>query len=248
MLAYPRLDASTAVQLLAELSGLKPTELRNRSATEHSRVDWYPTALDRVDKSQLEKLQSNIRATAERFGHPEVRRRSPLLTKFDQAISVGLLHSVDIVPADAAHEGVWSFLSLVLVPDVAFWRFPNRDRRDDYERLLGRPRNVFRRLWWRAYALGEEASGQLHEDEAVAIMERPTLGGDIRLARMIATAHLQVIGTAAVSRTELLRQVTKRLRRLSAVITLTALDNADLSALIDEVFDMALQSMTTLPR
>jgi hypothetical protein len=248
MLAYPRLDASTAVELLAELSGLKPTELRNRSATEHSRVDWYPTALDRVDRAQLEKLQSNIRATAERFGHPTVRRRSPLLTKFDQAISVELLHSMDIVPADAAHEGVWSFLSLVLVPDVAFWRFPNRDRRDDYERLLGRPRNVFRRLWWRAYALGE-VSAQIHEDEAVAIMERPTLGGDPRLARLIATTHLHTVSTAtSISRTELLRQVTKRLRRLSAVISLTALDDADLSALIDEVFDGALQSMTTLPR
>jgi hypothetical protein len=153
---------------------------------------------------------------------------------------------MDILPADAAHEGVWSFLSLVLVPDVALWRFPNRGLREDYERLLGRPRNVFRRLWWRAYAMGEEASQRLLEDEAVAIMERPTIGGNTRIASAVAATHLQVIAeTPEVSRTELLREVGKRLRRLSAVITLGALEDRDLRTTVRDVFDQALVALST---
>jgi hypothetical protein len=245
MLVYPRLEMSAAVDLLVELSSLGSEELKDRSAIEHFRASWYPTALDRVQVPQLEKLQSDIRAIAERFGYPATqRRRSPSFTQFDQAVSVELLRSMDIVPADAAHEGVWSFLSLVLLPDVAFWRFPNSEGREDYERLLGRPRNVFRRLWWRAYATGEAATQHLLEDEAVAIMERPTIGGHPRLARAIASTHLKMIGNdSSTARTELLRQVSKRLRRLAAVVTLSALGDEDLQALIDDVFSKAVESL-----
>jgi hypothetical protein len=154
---------------------------------------------------------------------------------------------MDIIPADAAHEGVWSFLSLVVLPDVAFWRFPNRKLRDEYDRILGRPRNVFRRLWWRCYAFGAELGGlssSLLEDEAVGIMERPTLGGDPRVASAVAQAHLtRVRRNPGLSRTEVMRDANKRIRRLASVITLSALDDVELGAAVGDAFDAAVAAL-----
>ena len=152
---------------------------------------------------------------------------------------------MQIVPADAADEGVWSFLSLVLLPDIALWRYPNPGGKGDYERIIGRPRNVFRRLWWRAFALGPAISAKLLEDEAVAIMERPTLGGNPRIAAALAESHLRAVkANPSVSRTELMRQVTKRLRRLSVIVTLAALKDDALKAVMAEVIAESVESLS----
>src|SRR6266487_3809562 len=100
---------------------------------------------------------------------------------------------------------------------------PGLSARGQRDRLMGRPRNVFRRLWARSYALGAAAS-ELREDKTVAILERPTPGGDVRVARAIAETHLAAISRhRSVARTELMRQAAKRIRRISIVVTLAAL-------------------------
>lgn len=153
---------------------------------------------------------------------------------------------MDILPADAAQEGVWSFLALILLPDVALWRWPDHNGRADYERLIGKPRNVFRRLWWRAYCLGEANSAEVFEDEAVAIMERPTIGGDVRLARCLADNHLRMARESReLPRTELLREVAKRIRRLSVLVTFPALADDQLEALVRQTADEALSALIT---
>jgi len=244
---YPRLPADAAGTLLAELTLLAVAGsdgLRVRSGLSHPRAEWYPTAA-RQPSERLVDIATTVRAIAEQHGFPRpLVQRSDPTRRFDQAIATALLDIMHISPVDASEDGVWSFLSLVVLPDVAFWRWPNRGSRTDYERLIGRPRNVFRRLWWRAYTLGPAASGALLEDEAVAIMERPTLGGDPRLARLIAEDHLR--GVAAfpeTSRTELLRQVAKRLRRMSTVVTFAALGDTALTELIAEVSSAARRAL-----
>ncbi|MFG3423725.1 hypothetical protein [Micromonospora sp. NPDC047730] len=136
------------------------------------------------------------------------------------------------MPADAPSEEVWSFLSLVLLPDVALWRWPNPLRRPGYERIIGRPRNVFRRLWTRIHSLGEDLGAHLYEDEAVAILERPTLGAHPRVARAIAHGHLITAGGAGAARTDILRITARRLRRLAVVVSLESLDDAQLLDLV----------------
>lgn len=244
-LFYPRLPEPVAGEILRELTPLTPIEIREHSATAHGSVTWYPTSTRRADSKTLRTLQRDLRDTAAQHGYPTVaNRRSSAFRTFDQDISRVLFDQMAIVPADAASDDVWSFLSLVLAPDVAFWRFPNRDAREDYERLLGRPRNVFRRLWWRSFSLGPEVSAQLHEDEAVAIMERPTLGGDPRVARAVALSHLAHIAAEPdVGRTDLLREATKRIRRISVIIPLSALGAAELSDLTNEIFADALAAI-----
>lgn len=244
-LAYPRLSDQRAIELLVELTPLGLPVLANRAATDHPGADWYPTAVERVGPKQLAELQRVVRAVGTAHGYPkELPARNPRLIRFDQALAPALYECMDIIPAEAAHDGVWSFISLVLLPDVAFWRYPNRTGREDYERIIGRPRNVFRRLWWRAYALGPDVAGQLQEDEAVGIMERPSLAGNPRIARALATAHLETIAANPdVLRSELLRQVTKRLLRLTVVATLGPLTDEDLHLSLAGLFDECLREL-----
>jgi hypothetical protein len=237
-LTYPRLDENAARDLLREYSALDIDQLAHRSALAHPRTGWYETGPARVSEEHLNGLRNSLRDLAQQHGYPVTAARS--YARFDQQAATVLFRTMDIVPADAAHEGVWTFLSLVLLPDVAVWRFPDRHM----DRLLGRPRNTFRRLWTRVYSLGETASEALLEDEVVNIMERPSLGGDPRIARAIAGTHLAArTHDRAVPRTELLRDAMKRLRRMSVVLTLAALDNGELHELLTEVFEASSSAL-----
>ena len=245
IVTYPRLPTAAAVARLAELISLEgAAALGEAAAVDHPRADSYATGAS-VPADQLADLREAMLECAAKYGFPQrLGSRSEDATNFDRDASVLLLSQMDILAADAAQEGVWSFLTLILLPDVAMWRWPDHGGRADYERLIGKPRNVFRRLWWRAFCLGEENSALVFEDEAVAIMERPTIGGDVRLARALASNHLRMAREAPdLPRTELLRDVAKRIRRLSVLVTFAALDDADLEALVRETADEALKAL-----
>jgi hypothetical protein len=106
-------------------------------------------------------------------------------------------------------KGVWSFLRLVLLPEIGPWR--SFDRAQD--RLLGHPRNVFRPSWWRAHVLGAGLDavpeGQpLGEDELVQIMERPTLAANPAVARAVRDGVFRGAPHVAAARSELARDLT----------------------------------------
>lgn len=244
-LYYPRLPEAVAAGLMMEMTGLTHDDLIERSAVEHRASSFYPTRTAEVGPERLRDLQSSVRELASECGYPASGGKgSPALREFDQRCCKLLFEQMDIVAADAANDGVWSFISLVLLPDVAFWRFPNRREREDYERLLGRPRNVFRRLWWRAHNVGVDLGPQLLEDEAVGILERSAIGGNPTVARAIATEHIRRTShDLPVQRTELLRDAMKRVRRVAAIVSLGALEPHDLEVVIAEVFDAAAKAL-----
>jgi hypothetical protein len=193
----------------------------------------------------LTEIQQTVRKIADDHGWPEPLNRVTG-TAFDRAVSADLYRLMRIVPADAASEDVWSFLSLVVLPDVAFWRWPNPNRTVGYERLIGRPRNVFRRLWTRIHTLGEDLGTRLYEDEAVQILERPIFGADPRTAKTVASAHVAAAGDIT-ARTALLRVTALRLRRLAVVVCLESLADAELTAVVDEVIEDALATLLDRP-
>ena len=158
-----------------------------------------------------------------------------------------LLHQyMRIVPADAANGDVWSFLTLVVLPDVAFWRFPNPPD----VRLLGRPRNVFRRYWWRAHVLGAEDGGlaaRLGEDQHVQIEERrAAIGGNPPLARALARTVLAFCKeNPGVGLEPLMREAAKRLVRLTPFVCFEALPEEGLDAQIGEMVREAAAALPT---
>lgn len=240
---YPRLDDPAATQLLAGYAHLDITEIAACASTTHPMVSWYPTATARVDEHHLGDIRAAVLDIAKGEGYPEPTPRR--YATFDQKAGTELVREMHIIPADAAHHGVWAFLSLVLMPDIATWRW-SPDRHPD--RFTGRQhRDTFRRLWSRAYTTGPEASSQLLEDEFTGLMERTTIAGDPRTARAIAETHLTAIRSFTGPRTELLRDAMKRIRRLSVVVHMPALDDNQLRDLLAEAFHDAATALDRQP-
>ena len=139
---------------------------------------------------------------------------------------------MDVVPADAASSGVWAFVSLVVLPDVAAWRFDSRVE----SRLLGTYRNVFRRLWWRAETIGVDlidVPDGLGEDELVNIMERTNLAANPRNATMLARLVVERGTLLRVARSELMRDLSKRLLRQQAVVNIDVLKDQQVQDLLE---------------
>ena len=250
MYVYPRLSRGDARVRLGELGAATVERRREASALEHPSAAYYPTG-QRVAGAVLSGLRDRLRELARDAGYPfPGGKGSKGNTAFDRQATALLVAGMDIVPADAADEGVWSFLSLVLCPDVAMWRYPPTERSAD-ERMIGRDRHVFGRLWWRGHILGpgaDEPAQLLSEDQLVALMERPSIGRNPRLARGVAVRYL----TACEDRPALrgqdgMRDVAKRLRRLMAVVDLASLGDDALSDTLNGVLAASEAALSRAP-
>jgi hypothetical protein len=239
---YPRLDTKHASELLVRYTALSVDEIADQVNISFDGASWYPTAPtgSRVDVASLEAFRRSIVEIARAHGYPALPvGKSRKRVAFDRDVVDVISQLLAVQPAEAATDSVWNFLSLVVVPDVALWRWPNADADPLYERLIGRPRNVFRRLWWRSHILGPYAgsiASQLYEDEAVAILERTSIGGNAALSRVIAETHIARFGKRE-KRTEVLRDAMKRIRRLYAFMMFHALTPDELAAVVAAAFD-----------
>jgi hypothetical protein len=247
---YPRIDELHARRLIDELAGSTPADIHMRLAGQadlsHPIATYYTTGT-RVPALRLAAVRREVVAVATGAGFPQGHdNRLRPISEFDHRCAGILYRTMQILPADAAATGVWSFLSLVVLPDVVIWRYPNRAP----VRLTGHPRrNALRRLWWRAHILGDgpdDPPAVLGEDQLVAIMERPTIGGDRRIARALCCAYL-VTSTQRPSLPpmRLMREAAKRLTRLTPFLAVGALPDAALQALLAEVLDSAAAALTS---
>jgi hypothetical protein len=153
----------------------------------------------------------------------------PQAAAFDLALGHTLHEHLQIIPADAAHDEIWSFLTLVVFPDVAVLRFPDMH----VDRLIGTPRNVLRRPWFRQEVLGDllhSTDRPLGEDELVGLFERSALARNHALIRRLAVAVSEYAGPAA--RSEWARDLYKRVRFSTGPRLLDALSDAELDAII----------------
>lgn len=244
---YPRLDPNVAMSILSESSAMTLLELFRNGRIEHPMAAPSPSGGRPVNSELLRHLQDGIREIATSCGYPSDLAKSHINKQnFDNQCGDFLYNEMAIVPADAADVGVWSFLSLVVVPEIGPWRFSNRTD----VRLLGHPRNVLRRLWWRAWAFGGDLNiaptgcTPLGEDESVAIMERPSLGGNQRTARALRDSLWRAeLEGVSVARSELMRQLARRLRAERSHIALDALSDSQLVYLLDGLVSRSLDSL-----
>lgn len=234
---YPRLPSGVALQLVREHAHLSLEDLAGRSDIEHPAAVFNPVGGRKVPRDRLEVLRTGMREAALQLGFPEPLggRRGD----FDRLFMEILYRDMRIVPGDAGHEGVWSFLSLVLTPELPSWRFTSRAE----ERLRGLPRNTFRRLWWRGHILGatpESVSHRLTEDQLVQVEERPTIGGDPRVAMSLCLALERARDQyGGVPHEALMREAAKFFIRLTPSISVYSLSDDQLRDLASEVMTRA---------
>jgi hypothetical protein len=250
MRLYPILPRTPKLEALAiELAKLKVAECRMRRRLSHSDTVVSPTGGAPASERHLRALAEELTSTAEQYGYPNECKAGGAC---DLGWAVVLHEQLDVSPHEAAADGMWHFMTCVLVPDLVRWRWGGASTEAVSERWVTvrrSGRNCFGRLWWRANVLQDSDCSDayallkdLGEDEVVQIMERPNLAGNRFLARATARAVVDFSRRhPSINRGNLLREVQKRLMRYGAFIEFQALEASSLSALLSQVIDEALE-------
>ncbi|WP_090599120.1 hypothetical protein [Mycobacterium lentiflavum] len=218
--------AKAEYQGIVELS--RSPEPRNR----HPDQVYSPIGAH-VPDGTVQALINDLTLIAKEYGYPgasSARQR----VEFDRAAARRLLESMSITWADAGNPRLWSFVSLIALPHLTWWRFgPENNERWIATDLT---RHTWARLWWQAVVFrGHEGLlDQLSESDLNQLLERRVIGGDPRLARCLAQAIVSGVGEEA-KRRALIRDVTKRMRRLLAFVDALALDGEQVMVLCTEL-------------
>lgn len=217
---FPRLGPADTELRLGELQEGRELE----PSLSQPRETYAPLGGQPVGESHLAEIR---RCVLEALGLPAEGTTGSLslsASRFDALVGWALHDAARLSRTEAAHEDVWAWLTLVLLPDVALQRFPATSA----ERFRGGARNVFRRTWWRVEVLGQLAApdrpGALGEDEYVGVFERVSLGREPNLSRAI-VRHLQA-WDAGRNRSEYARGLTRAILRDMAHTTPALLDEA----------------------
>ena len=219
---FPRLSAGAAQSRLGEVLGKTPAQLSALASTGHQDATFAPTGGTRVSEHALHELRRSLVHDAHQLGFPGDVRKGTVVS-FDAKAARLLMEKLPIAPGEASRDDVWAFLTLVLLPDIATWRFPDQQS----SRFLGGVRNAFQRLWWRARVLHEPDSNEpyalleLPEDALVGLMERPAMSSNPKVALAIAKTVAKLANTLPPSRRQdAWRDLYKRVRQRLVLVNL----------------------------
>jgi hypothetical protein len=244
---FPRLLAGQAEPLHESYRHLSLEELTRRAATRHPSAVYVATGGDRVPESALKELRSLVLALAAEAGFPGESDRERRAV-FDRRLATAVHASMGLAPAEAAAGDVWAFIALVLLPDIAYWRYP----KPPVDRVLGTDltRHVVGRMWWRAqlihspdeedpYAalniLGEDAFDRIYS-------RRRALGGSPYLVKAILRVW-DGLDRQGLRYRDTLEDFLKRLLRLAPFVMFESLSEASLDA---ELRVIARETVTAL--
>lgn len=239
-LIFPRLTDTVAAELRGGLLGRSPDAAAREFALSHPAAYYAAVGGVRVTADRLADVREE---TLESLG-PLISRafagdlNKQTRSEMDLPLGRVLHRTMGIVPSDAASDGVWSFMSLVLLPEVTVARFPE----GHIDRWLGRPRNALRRAWWREHVLGEvlHATGEarpLGEDELVGLFERTSIAEEPRVARELGRRILAFDGPG---RSDYARRLSKRVLAEMAVVELAVLNDDEIVELVARVEQKAM--------
>jgi hypothetical protein len=220
---WPQLPEAVATTLYRDL--LDGQELTQTTA--HPNQLWAPVGA-RAHVKRIQTLIDSTVAAARQFGFPDTVGPEARVA-FDRAAASVLREHMDLTWADAGNRGVWSFVSLVALPMVTRWRFGLENR----ERWVASDltRHTWARLWWQAVVFEGHAGvlAALTESDLNQLLERRSIGGNPRLVAAVATA---VIGAPPdIARRDVIRDVSRRLRRYLAFVDVRALSGEQLDEL-----------------
>lgn len=245
---YPRLLDRAAKDLFEAYAGsTDATTLSLRAATRHPAAVFAATGGRRVTDQELRSVRDAVLAAARRAGFPNAA--SPTARGAFDAEVARLLHStMGVVPAEASVRSMWAFVALVLLPDVAYWRFPDPPK----DRVLATDitRHAFGRLWWRAHLLHDPEADEpyaLTEVFAEAAFDqifarRKALGGSRALIRGLAATWPDV-ELGLHSERDVLRETLKRLLRHGAFQEFEALPADVIRAEIEDVVALSVEGL-----
>lgn len=250
----PRLTSGQAAQRLAEIE-------------EHLRKGRPDSQLVRAELGDAVPNATGGRApTADDIDHwrGEVHVRVkdlPASSTTEQALyakELGRAIEDVIAPSrsDVAHDGTWSYLSLMLYPDLIARRWGlGPDGKLSIDRWigaqLGRDRNYVKLGWRNWTTLGElmdEARPPLGEDEFLNLLERSSLARNTSLIRLATKKIIELDLGHGIARSTFTRELMKRISFQTGPLLLDALDERELADVVSEQADGALASLLQQPK
>lgn len=235
---YPRFSAEDARRAFTELESVVAL---GRDAPHFTRGAHHPRAYfgiggtGTVAIAELAKLREEM---SDQLSTVSATQRNHD-RKFDLLAGAGLAQwfSGDL-RGQAANPGMWSYLTIAVLPHLAVRRFPpDKDGRLAPDRFLAGRRNVFYRAYLRAVVLGDllnDPEVDLFEDDLVGLIDRK-LSSDHRLARFVSE---QIASTPKdLPRRDIVREGLKAVQFESRVTDLAELTDAELRGMIAELFE-----------
>lgn len=239
----PRLTTGSAIQLFREASdclaaGTQPADLVRMDVVGTPN----PTGGSAPDMVRLEAWRREILERLDGISPTSKPGRDKHSLVLGQAIA----EIINPIPADVAHDGTWSYLSLAILPDVVNARWPGESQGGKVvlppERWIGaqagnRDRNYLKSAWRRWVELGpvmSAAKPALGEDEFGALMERTAVARNRRLIRAAALKTLDMGPTQPGGRAEFARRLMKQICARTGSLTLDVLSDSELESFVDQ--------------
>lgn len=234
---YPRFSTDDARRAYADLENAVASGReapRFTSGAHHPKAYFGIGGTGAVSVAELSELRNEmlVQLSSVSLGQRNHDR------KFDLLAGVGLAQwFAGELRGQAAHPGLWSYLTIAVMPDLAVRRFPlDRNGRLSPDRFLAGRRNVFYRAYLRAVVLGpllNDPEVELFEDDLVGLIDR-NLSADHRLAR---TVSEQIVATPQdLPRRDIVREGLKAVQFESRVTDLGSLSDEELRALVEALF------------
>ena len=238
---WPRLPFSIAESLIEEYSSRSTQELTTVWATQHRDAAVAETGGAAVSESDVNLLRTRIVEIAESLGFDGTSSANKdQAQKFDQLVPEVLYEVVGDNANDLAAPETWNFITLVVLPDIAIWRFPGRSN----ERLIGGVRNglrnTFSRLWIRAHFLDNDllrGADPLREDELVGLTERSTFLRYPRFLRIYSRQLHRWAGEGKSGRRDPFRLANGVMMRRLAFLNLNSVPDETIEAFVDDVLE-----------
>lgn len=196
----------------------------------------------RLGAGDLRSLREGVETVARAAGYPTVDTAAAR-SSFDAACARHLAQLEILRSGEAHRSDVWAFMAACLFRPITLWRYGMAP-----DRHHGGVRNTFQRLWMRATVLDrgeghEERWGLvegLTEDAFVAILERPAVAADRRLALALAEGWLAAAGRYGQAAMQpVMRSAIIRIRMRNEIFALAELSPEQLRTTVDAAFTEA---------
>jgi hypothetical protein len=254
----PQIPAGVAESLLSQLAHSPSADLCPGDELRIPQAITQPTGGMPITDALLKELRASIVSAARNHGFPDSRPTSFLQFELEVAEALAAWSPLWIAEGaptgEALRNDCWSFITIVVLPDVALWRWPAKGGEDGSGsrswkgRMLGGSRNTFQRIFRRVMCLDRGAEHpdrwglirELQEDDFSAILERPGLSSNRDIAVCLGEEYLamrkRLSQRSAAERQEVYRRATKAIRAYGVVQPLDLMSSENRAALIRAAF------------
>lgn len=257
-LLIPQIPSGVVGPLLAELAHARLEDLDPGEEFRNPQAITQPTGGLPIKDSLLKELRVPIVNAAQKYGFPGSRPTSFLGFELEVAEVLAqwspLWNAQREPSGEALRNDCWTFITVVVLPDVALWRWPAKGEEESAGgrswkgRMVGGGRNAFQRIFRRVMCLdrGVDHSDRwglirsLQEDDFSAILERPGLSSNREIAVCLGEEYLamkqRLSQLSASVRQDVYRQATKAIRAYGVVQPLDLMTAENRAQLIQVVF------------